>query len=95
MTTIPPELHALFWDVDATRIRIAEHADYVIERVMSRGTWDAMCWLRRTFSDDVLADFLRRKGQRLAPRERAYWQLVTRAGGTQEPGGGRPAWAGT
>jgi hypothetical protein len=95
VTSIPPELCALFWDVDPMCVRIPEHADYVIERIMLRGGWNAMCWLRRTFDDETLADFLRRKGHRLAPRERAYWQLVTDAGGKQEPGGGRPAWAGT
>jgi hypothetical protein len=92
---IPDAVQALFWDVDPTTVQLPDHADYVIERVMSRGTWDAMRWLRATFDNTVLVDFLRRKGQRLAPRERAYWQLVTGVGGEQVTGGGRPAWAGT
>jgi len=62
---------------------------------MSRGTWEAMRWLRITFDDRALADFLARKGHRLAARERAYWELVVGLRGEQARGGGRPAWAGT
>ena len=54
-----------------------------------------MCWLRRAYPPEVLADFLRRKGSRLAPRELAYWAVIA---GIQVPipaGGGRPSWAGS
>jgi hypothetical protein len=91
---IPKSLEPLFWDVDPGTVRLDTHTDYVIERVMSRGTWDAMCWLRSVFDGTTLADFLRRKGERLPPRERAYWQLVTGGAERQVPGGGRPVWAG-
>ncbi len=94
-TAIPERLHALFWDVDPTSITLPAHADYVIERVMSRGTWDAMRWLAGTFDDKTLRDFLARKGHRLAARERAYWQLVLGVEAEQARGGGRPSWAGT
>jgi len=93
-SALPPSLYSLFWDVDPVTIRLPEHADYVIERVMKRGTWDAMCWLRRSFTLAELADFLSRKGERLAPRERAYWCLVTGEHLEPETGGGRPSWAG-
>jgi hypothetical protein len=38
MATIPESLHNLFWDIDPSAIRLPEHDDYVIERVMTRGT---------------------------------------------------------
>ncbi len=31
---------ALFWDVDPQTIDIQKHAAYIIERVVSRGTWE-------------------------------------------------------
>ncbi len=93
--SIPESLRPLFWDVDPSGIRLPEHADYVIERVMARGGWYAMCWLRRAFPREVLADFLVRKAKRLPARERAYWQLITGLDAPQERGGGRPVWAGT
>jgi len=90
----PPEVARLFWDVDAAGVDPARHRDYVMERVMARGDWAAMGWLRRTYTPDEMADFLRRKGERLAPRERAYWAVIA---GIEMPiprGGGRPPWAG-
>ena len=70
-------------------------SDYVLERVMARGGWVAMSWLRCAYAPEVLADFLRRKGSRLAPRELAYWAVIA---GIEVPiprGGGRPPWAGS
>jgi hypothetical protein len=62
--------------------------------VMSRGSWAAMQWLRSTYTREQIADFVRRKGRRLTPRDEAYWALVTGVEVEQRPGGGRPAWAG-
>jgi hypothetical protein len=90
---VPVELHGLFWDVDPATIDLERHGDYVIERTMSRGDWTAMQWLRTTYARERLADFLRRKGQRLAPRERAYWALWSGLDLPDATGGGRPAWA--
>src|SRR4051812_25192008 len=56
-----PEVAKLFWETDPATIDLGRHGDYVMERVMSRGGWEAMCWLRRTFSRQRLADFLLRK----------------------------------
>lgn len=92
--SVPESLRSLFWDVDLGAIRLPDHADYVIERVMTRGTWNAMSWLRRTFDASELRDFLARKGARLPARERAYWQLLLGVRAAQQRGGGRPSWAG-
>jgi hypothetical protein len=70
------------------------HSDYVMERVMTRGGWDAMRWLKRTYSREQLADFIQRKGRRLAPRDEAYWALIAGIEVIQRSGGGRPGWAG-
>lgn len=94
-TSLPNEVTVLLWDVDPSNVDLRVHGDYVIERVMSRGGWDAMRWLRRTYPDATLADFVKRKGETaLAPRERAYWALVTGCDVVVGPGGGRPSWAG-
>ncbi len=92
--SIPPAFHPLFWDVDPAGISLPAHNDYVLERLMQRGGWDAMKWLRAHFEPEVLRDFLARKGQRLPPRERAYWALVSGAKLAPATGGGRPSWAG-
>jgi squalene cyclase len=93
MAVLPDEVTRLFWDIDVTTLDLSRHSDYVIERLMSRGTWAAMRWLRATYSAVIMVDFLRRKGDRLPPRERAYWALICGVSLSIEPGGGRPTWA--
>jgi hypothetical protein len=90
---LPDYIARLLWQVDPGQIDLDAHRDYVLERVMQRGGWDAMRWLRRTYSRETMADFLRRRGTRLPPRERAYWSLAVGVELEQEPGGGRPSWA--
>ena len=93
--SIPPFVAILFWDVDPESVRLDSHQDYVFERVMARGGWAAMKWLRTTYAREALASFIQRKGQwRLAPRELAYWCVVTGLDIPSTPGGGRPKWAG-
>jgi hypothetical protein len=94
MRRLPSTFAWLFWEVDPNAIDLDVHRDYVLERVMSRGDWEAMRWLRGAYSNDVLASFLQRKGTRLAPRERAYWCVVSGAAVPAARGGGRPTWAG-
>jgi hypothetical protein len=84
----------LFWDVDPADVDLERHRDYVMERVMSRGGWVAMRWLRQAYPREVLADFVRRKGHRLAPREAAYWGLIAGVEVPARRGGARPPWAG-
>lgn len=91
---IPDSVRRLLWDVDPDTVDLVKHADYVVERVMSRGSWEAMGWLQRQYTRVELADFLRRKGMRLVPRDRAYWSLLAGLRSAQEAGGGRPTWAG-
>ncbi len=93
--TLPDDVARLFWDVDPATVDLDSHADYVMERIMSRGTFDAMRWLRVTYDTERLADFLTRKAARLAPRDRAYWCLIAGVACPDEPGGARPVWAGT
>jgi hypothetical protein len=92
---LPDFVTRLLWDVDPTTIDPGRDAALIFERVMSRGSWDAMKWLRATFPRAALADFVRGDGgRRLAPRDRAYWALVCDVHVDVGPGGGRPSWAG-
>jgi hypothetical protein len=91
---LPDCVRRLLWDVDPDTVDLERHGDYVLERVMSRGTWDAMRWLCSHYPRAEMAEFLRRKGMRLTPRDRAYWSLVAQEPQPQTTGGGRPAWAG-
>lgn len=91
---LPAELATLFWEIDPGALDLRKHRDYVLERVMTRGGLRAMRWLRATYGNDEIAEFLQRRGDRLAPRERAFWSLVVGRPQAAGRGGGRPSWAG-
>ena len=92
---LPEFVSRLLWDVDPTRIDLDRDAALIFERVMTRGTWDAMKWLRARYSREVLASFVRGEGaRRLSPRDLAYWALVCGLDANVGVGGGRPSWAG-
>jgi hypothetical protein len=93
--SLPPFVVRLLWDVDASSVDLRRDRALVLERVMSRGTWEAMKWLRATYPQVELAEFVRTQGARkLSPRDRAYWGLVCGVEIDAGPGGGRPGWAG-
>ncbi len=91
---LPNAVKKLFWEVDPSAVDIVKHCYYVLERVITRGGWDAMKWLRRTYDLETIGSFLLRKGSRLYPRDVAYWALITNTEVALACGGGRPPWAG-
>jgi hypothetical protein len=90
----PADVERLFWDVDPASVDLHDHSDYVMERVMARGTIAAMRWLRAAYTVEEIGDFLRRKGSRLAPRDSAYWRLIAGLEPEERTGGSMPPWAG-
>jgi uncharacterized protein DUF6922 len=92
---IPEDVARLLWDVDPAAVDLDRDRALIFERVMTRGTWDAMRWLRRRYPRDTIAAFLESEGaRRLPPRDVAYWALVTGVEVPPTPGGARPKWAG-
>lgn len=74
---IPEFLFGLFWEHEPGTIDMFRHADFVMGRIMERGTWKAMRWLLKAYSKDQLTAFLERRGRRtLPPRELNYWAFV-------------------
>ncbi len=89
----PDAVKKLFWEVDPSGVDVVKHRDYVLERVITRGGWNAMKWLRRVYNLETIGGFLLRKGSRLDPRDLAYWALITNTE-VAVASGGRPPWAG-
>jgi hypothetical protein len=93
--TLPEFVSRLLWDLDPTAIDPDRDAALIFERVMTRGGWDAMKWLRARYPRERLASFVRAEGaRRLSPRDLAYWALVCGLEAKPGTGGGRPSWAG-
>jgi len=47
-------------------------------RIMERGSWEAMVWLKKTYSPEQIKNFLLNQGKdSLPPRELNYWLLIS------------------
>ncbi len=67
----------LLWDVAPGAVRLSRHRDFLIGRILARGGWAAVEWLRRELSDAAIADYLERtRGRLLSPRQLRFWELV-------------------
>jgi len=74
---LPQDLESLFWDCDFASVRLDKHRSFVIRRVLDRGDWDAITWLRRTVGDAAIRDwFIARKGRGLDPRKLRFWEVI-------------------
>jgi hypothetical protein len=74
---LPEHLRPFFWDHPFTRLRWDQHQDFITGRLMERGDWRAMQWLRRQAGDDTLRRWLiARSGRGISPRQLRYWELV-------------------
>ena len=75
-TSLPREILDVLWDVDPDAAW-KDHPDFVVERVLSRGTWDAIGWIRSSFGDPRIRDVIRAsRGRLLTRRQLRFWQLV-------------------
>ena len=70
--------YSLFWDCDPEKIDIIEHSNFIMHRIMERGTYAAMRWLQQTYTDEQRCLFIEEKGYRVLPlRELNYWLMMS------------------
>lgn len=70
-------LKSLFWDCDFSTLELGKHRNFIIRRILDRGDWQAITWLRRTVGDGVIRDWLlERHGGGLDPRKLRFWGLI-------------------
>jgi hypothetical protein len=51
--------------------------DMIIRRVLSNGSWDAVCWLRKEVGDQELREWLiAHNGRGLTARQLRFWALL-------------------
>jgi hypothetical protein len=74
---LPSAVSVLLWDVAPAELRLPQHRDFLIGRILARGTWAAVEWLRRELTDAAIAQYLQRtRGRLLSPRQLRFWELV-------------------
>ena len=74
---LPELLRPFFWEHDFERLSWRADRDFIAERILTRGTWPAITWLRKRMGKAGLRDFLlASKGRTLTPRQLRFWQLI-------------------
>lgn len=75
----PPEVAALFWDIDPRKLEPARDQDFLFARILGHGGWGAASWLRRQAGDEALARWIQAAGAaKLDPRRLRFWQTILR-----------------
>ena len=74
---LPSTLKIWFWDCDFSSLTWEQHGSFIIRRILDRGDWDTITWLRRSIGDEVLRDwFLAKSGGGLDPPKLRFWGLI-------------------
>lgn len=74
---VPGWLTSYFWDVDVAGVDAIVHEDFVIGRMLSIGSLDALRWVRRRYGDDAIrAWILRHEGRQLSSPQLRFWETV-------------------
>jgi hypothetical protein len=74
---LPQFVQDIFWDVDRSQVSWERNRDFITRRVLMKGGWNAIRWLRSKLGDDELRHWIiERKGRGLEPRQLRFWQLV-------------------
>jgi hypothetical protein len=77
MPSLPDFLQPFFWDVDFQSLRWEQQRDFIAQRILQAGSWQAVCWLRERMGDaELRAWLLRHHGARLEPRRWSFWQVI-------------------
>lgn len=76
-TELPEFLRPFFWDLDFSGLAWQTDRDLIVRRILQAGNWPAVSWLRATWGDERLRDWLQaHAGGSLSPRQLRYWELV-------------------
>jgi len=74
---LPETLRPWFWDCDFDRLTWQEHRDFVVRRVLSLGSWNAVCDIRTRLGDAALRRWIEEhQGRWLSSRQLRFWQVV-------------------
>ena len=74
---LPEEVRETLWEYRPDDVTWEGNREFIVERVLSRGTWDAVRWVRSQVGDSGLGDVIvRSRGRMLTPAQLRFWQLI-------------------
>lgn len=76
-STLPSCILPLLWDVDAAAIDPDSHRSFLIGRILSAGSLEAIRWARRTYGDDAIrAWIVAHEGRQLSGPQIRLWETL-------------------
>lgn len=75
---LPDHVKRLFWETDAESVNLLEeNADYVIERVLEYGDWEAVQFVRQSLGDEKIRRYIIRRGHKvLSKKTLSFWKFM-------------------
>ena len=78
---IPPALNKFFWDADFAQLKLPDHENYVLGKLMLYGDIASIKWILLTFDHGTVSRYLETKGKyALDRRSYLFWEKVLRMG---------------
>lgn len=75
--SLPASFRRFFWDVPLSSLSVERHRDFILGRLLEWGDREALRWVVRSYSPDVLREFLRGRGSEiLSERNQRFWASV-------------------
>ncbi|MCI0652628.1 MAG: hypothetical protein L0Z55_12185 [Planctomycetes bacterium] len=81
---LPERLRRYFWEHDWKQVSWEKHRDFIVERIIARGDWESIRWIRSHAGDEVVREvILRTHGRSLTRPQLRFWELILGLPGTQ------------
>lgn len=75
--SLPARLKPFFWDVPFRSLTLDRDRDLIMRRLLDRGDWESVKWLRTRYSDRDLGNWLvDRRGAGLSPSKLRFGELI-------------------
>lgn len=71
-SSVPPDFHKFFWDVDAKKLDPRDHPKYIINRLLDKGNLDAARWVLHNFPKELIIETIK-KMRDFSPKTANFW----------------------
>jgi hypothetical protein len=76
-TGLPKSFYRFFWDYPPVDLSWETDKDLIIRRILTKGSWEAVVWLRKQMGDEMLRQWLvNHHCKGLSARQIRFWELL-------------------
>jgi len=75
LSSLPPFLEKLFWDVPFDHLTMAKSRDFILKRILDHGDEQSIVWMRQTFSGEEIKNCLK-KYRGFSRKSANFWALI-------------------